>query len=108
MCLVRFFFSFLVSQTVCDDSLASLGGKNKARVFVRSGCGRLGNGGSHDPPSTSETCVFNLHLFFFFFIELVVMEWKTVYLYSHAVNLGEKSTDINILFFTIVKKYSID
>lgn len=70
MCLVRFFFSFLVSQTVCDDSLASLGGKNKARVFVHSGCGRLGNGGSHDLLSVGNLCLQFASLFFFFFYSL--------------------------------------
>lgn len=92
MCLVRFFFSFLVSQTVCDDSLASLGGKNKARVFVRSGCGRLGNGGSRDLLSVGNLCLqfASVCFFLFFFIELVVMEWKTVYLSSHGVNRGKK------------------
>lgn len=89
MCLVCFFFSFLVSQTVCDDSLASLGGKNKARVFVRSGCGRLGNGGSHDPLNVRNLCL-QIASVFCFFTELVVMEWKTVYLYGHGVNLGKK------------------
>lgn len=85
-----------MSQTVCDDSLASLGGKNKARVLVRSGCGRLGNGGSHDLLSVGNLCLqfasvcFFCFLFFNFFIELVVMEWKTVYLSSHGVNRGKK------------------
>ena len=38
------------------------------------------------------------------FIALVVMEWKTVYLYSNGVNLKKKNKYyyINILFFTIV------
>ena len=66
MCLPHFFFSFLVSQNVCDNSLASLGGKNKARVFVRSGCGRLGNGGNHYPPLRRKP-VSSICLIYYFF-----------------------------------------
>lgn len=70
----------------------SLNGEKKPVFLVCSDCGLLGQGGSHKP-SQSETLwsrFFDLLLF----IALVVMEWKTVYLYSNGVNLKKKSTII--------------
>ena len=63
--------------------------RTKPVFFVCSGCDLLGQGGSHKP-SKSET----LELFLRFAsvsIALVVMEWKTVYLYSNGVNLKKKT-----------------
>lgn len=66
----------------------SLNGEKTPVFFVFSDCGLLGQGGSHKP-SQSKTLwsrFFDLLLF----IALVVMEWKTVYLYSNGVNLKKK------------------
>lgn len=85
---IEFFDVFLSCHRLCLILFPSLSGEKKPVFFVCSDCGLLGQGGSHKP-SKSETLwsrFFDLLLF----IALVVMEWKTVYLYSNGVNLKKK------------------